>query len=275
MTTFYDSFYTIGSTHPTCQDYAWSWENMAALADGCSGANRSDISARLLVQAAWLTQEVFALDGSYDFFNAVVARYQTILAHTGLDYNDSFATLLMLTHVCEKEDIWSPIIMGDGVIVAKRRGDHVLEVYEYGSTSSAPFYLTYNMDSERRDEYITKYGATLFQKDYEITPMGQQERRVSEEAVCAPYVRMAFPKDEYDTVAMFSDGIQSFYATDPNDPAKRSHDIPSSTIVKEMMAFKCMNGVFVGRRANAALKNYRREGINHYDDFSMIAGYAP
>lgn len=263
----YDSFFTIGSTHHVCQDYAWTWAHMAALSDGCSSSMRSDVGARLLAQLSLKAKDLHP-EPTY-FVHNMVTLLKDAVATLWLKNDDAFATLLT---IWQDEDAFRVVAIGDGAVAARRRNG-VIEVWEFGSKQSAPPYLAYRLDNARWQEYEKVYGDSLYMQMYEVGrddvfPIAETPSPVKE------YEDWVFPTAEYDVVAVFSDGVKSFYTTDPNDPSKRSSELDSWKVIGDLMDFKTMGGVFVSRRCSATLKRWEKQGIRHYDDFSMAAAYA-
>ena len=76
-----------------------------------------------------------------------------------------------------------------------------------------------------------------------------------------------FPRDEYDVVAVMSDGVQSFRRKVGNV----FESVPAFEVVAEMMAFKGLAGQFVVRRMKAFLKQVAANGGHWDDDVSMAA----
>src|SRR4030095_9205489 len=82
-----------------------------------------------------------------------------------------------------------------------------------------------------------------------------------------------FKISDYKFVAMVSDGMHSFVRTDLTAISKRVEGIPATDVIRELLAFKSLNGAFVARRMKRFLKDCQAKGWQHTDDLSLAAIY--
>jgi hypothetical protein len=243
MNIYTGSFYTIGKTHSICQDYSFVQNNDVIVSDGCSSAMNSDVGSRVLTHSYIETKGSEA-----PWFNTMHRAY-SIVNLLGLPSECLCATLLTLE---KRFDNIHVNIWGDGCVVARHREDKTLEIFNLSFLSSAPYYLKYH--SYEKEGYLYQFGDKA--QINESYPFSFFERYPD------GYIRLAYPADIYDLVAIFSDGISSF-RTGSGEP------VPVSTIAEEMLNFKGYAGNFVQRRAQRAFKVFSEHGWHNHDDFSI------
>lgn len=247
-----DFYYCIGSTHHFCQDFAVSGDNYAIVSDGCSSAKSSEIGAMLVAKAA---EQYLNRENIIDLTITAADVYRKTL---GLQSDCLCATLLTITTT---ETGFLVHVSGDGVIVAQHK-ELGLIVHSLEYSSGAPFYAKYNIFTDDYDRYLTE-----FPGDFCVNINGDNTNFPIEYGT-KPYI-IEFPFEEYDLVGIMSDGIKSFYTKEKNNTTVVMKTLPPEPIIKEMFAFKGFNGEFVKRRCLKALRTFKSEGIEHYDDFSI------
>lgn len=266
-----DSFFTAGRTHAICQDYARAGRlpggrPVALVADGCSGSPDSDFGARLLVMAA-LSQ--FGDERPFSP-RRIATRAQSALsaipslAPTALD-----STLLALV---QNGDAIEARAVGDGVIAARRRDgaidSWVIKFKPGANGRAAAAYPTYLLDPERMGLYADGgfHTRTVERGRDGMTTFVQEEILATDEseADSSFTFTLRLCAAEYDFVAVFSDGIESF-----RDQSNRA--IPVHDVLREVMAVRASAGEFVARRCRRFLQQCRAGGLAHDDDFSMAA----
>lgn len=280
-----DTYFCQGSSHSVCQDYATNeFVNcpesemnrcFAVLSDGCSTAKDSDWGARLLTLAAaqqlrrWQTIEKAFEIGSY------VA--QTNCLSLGLNEDALFATLGAVVG-----ESWGAVasLIGDGFVIARRRKDKALEVREVEFSSGAPAYIAYNLKSDWMERYCKLFGeGTVTISHYVIYNNAAREISAAENKVTSwqeyeTLREMRFPKEEYDLVAITSDGLKTFTERVKNETTISTKSIhPALNIIPELMDFKGYAGQFVQRRCRWVFREFAEKGWQHYDDFSIGVVY--
>ncbi len=256
-----DSYYTIGKSHTTCQDYADHSDNIIVVSDGCSRVYdinnkqikaRTDIGARLLAITTLSKlnqQKTQTLD---DEFKQIIILADQHRKNLELPKSTLSATLLTATH---KNHHFHIIICGDGILCARSRKTQEWTYIKYEYNPLPPMYPTHWLnEAEINKCKITYYelpgpnfgGSTPSWKYWHLT-----------------YI----PTEDYDTILIFSDGIYSF--TQNNKP------IQIEEIIDKLLDFKRMKGCFITRNLTAILKQLEKEGIIHQDDLSAAGIHIP
>lgn len=264
---YFDQVFKIGSSHTVCEDYALTSQDFAALADGCSSGTASDVVARLQVHLAAgfnlakTTPEDPNFGKVYADYLAEVERLVELL---GLTWNQSFATLTVLT-LSEDRSHFHVLVVGDGSVVARRK-DGGLEGRDFDH-AGAPYYLTYQSRFKFADRY-----RLLFPADHTIKRWGKKEGVITSQVQTFPkpvdFHFFTFDRKEYDLVACFSDGIDTFFDEDTVSSLVTQTMVPAQSLIDEFLDFKTLNGVFVNRRWQGFQRKYPNR--KHSDDFSMI-----
>jgi hypothetical protein len=254
-----DHFYTIGAGHEVCQDYTASGPDFAVLSDGCSSAAHSDWGARMLVQLTSLhlaSRPFYPLNIRELLRDANEARFML-----GLPFRCLSATL---AYVAGYSTVFTATIVGDGYIAARRRDDHTIEKFikiEY--TSGAPHYPAYDINANDREAYHKEFGDGKLR----IIGDGAPIEHPLDPKLGSPYLSWNFDRNEYDLVAVFSDGLGQFAS-----PRGEHLDLAA---LCDFMHFKSLAGRFVQRRCRKVFEEFKKQGIVCRDDFSMIAVYDP
>lgn len=275
-----DTFFTIGKTHTICQDYAEHGSDHVIVSDGCSSAPESNIGAILLSRAAKLYLKNFAVkDVATQIFTQNVLANATAYARAMELHPDSLlATLLVAKKV--NNDI-KVVVAGDGVVAARRRGTTNWMVCEYTYPSGAPFYLRYTLNPADEDNYIKQFGITVRHTVNDVdVATGEVVKGFSalfenkSSGSLGPYF-LTFPLDEYDAVAVLSDGSQSFLRTETGVTSKQPASVPLHTVLSKLLHFKNYAGAFVQRRCKAAFKQFGLDNWHNSDDLSVGVIYHP
>lgn len=283
-----DSFFTIGSTHKVCQDYAVSMcfdvpppdgGSYTILSDGCSTAPDTDFGSRLLVRSA--QSAIYKHDNLRNFLYDTLKAAEIYSRTLSLPSDSLSATLLASYYVFGthtsgeinpfRNDKIVVVCVGDGAIVAKDY-DGGLSIFEYEFKRGAPYYLRYELDGNNKDRYFKEFGNELEMHLTTVNPAG--------EITQASKIKPTFDKethfwfhefslDRYETVAIMSDGIQSFVKQEKTGTSKQNLPVESIDIIKELMDFKNYSGEFVQRRCQRAFRKFRENNIQNCDDFSM------
>ena len=264
MNTDFD--FQIGHDHLICQDYALAggklcdaspFDAFAIVSDGCSASPHVDVGARMLGLAA---RECLSLVPELDYksFGEEVLRKASgiFMAYGWLNRQALDATLLALT---VKGDHARVLIYGDGVFFHKSEaGLYALRVE---LTSGAPDYLSYNLDSDRKRQYIDMSTKDNEKKVLEIKD--EQGTGKFEYDPFAPVIILRTVKPG-DILAVCSDGVGSFRRAD-------NTGIDWLDMADEFVGFKNTNGVFVKRRFAALKRKCLKEGMTHSDDISIAS----
>lgn len=251
-----DCYFTTGSSHSICQDYALTRDEYVIISDGCSSSPNTDFGSRLLVHSL---DQVFRYHDDIDnATDRAIAMADAYARGIGLPANCLDATLFYIKH---EDDFLYVGFYGDGAIVTKENNGLIkITTIEY--ESGAPFYLSYQLDRHRKNGYLAEFGNTRKVKNYTITKKGEL---LGPHELFRDGNSWAWPTRDVDVMAVMSDGIYSFIRTSTQEK------IPFTDVIKSLMSFKLMKGLFVERRTRRFLKNCRKNGINHYDDISVAA----
>lgn len=245
--------------HPDCQDYVRTGVadfHYAILSDGCSSAPDSDVGARLMVLAA----ENHLKSSSEISVDAIMETAKTYQSTLQVDQSCLSATLLAAWH---DQDMFHASIHGDGFVIARKTTGE-LHVLGTEFTSNAPLYPIYLADERLYQQYLNEFGDfehRALRSDMIITKDDVTVEQKSFSVDEHHGWRYSFSMDEYDLVAVASDGLTSFREND-------SH-VPLSTTVRSIFDFKGYAGQFVVRRCVRLFNSFHKIGRINTDDFSI------
>ena len=272
-----DSHFMIGRTHSICQDYAEAslqGEPTVIVSDGCSSAAHTDFGSRFLVRAAKRALDRYSKD--YDSYVNRVADCSIITADgyrraMGLPIECLCATLLT-AHL--SKDVIRTTIFGDGVVAARERDTGRITVDKYEYPSGAPYYLRYTLDQSHND-YVDQFGFEFRISSYYIHPDGKTDQKTewTTEKVEHAGAGSIYHVNDYDLVALFTDGVHSFVRPEITSTSKTEKQVNFLDVVRELLQFKNYNGIFAERRMKRAfdplLGAFGKHGWINTDDLSM------
>jgi len=284
-----DSFLKIGHSHEQCQDYILTGTDPCPyiiLADGCSGAEDSDIGARLLCHTAlkYLKKNQSRLDkldppekvGQDIIVDAAFAL--KIHFNTRIDCLD--ATLIIAYKFQGHYHIY---MYGDGVVFRVDTND-VISYTRIYYKPNAPGYLRYRIDGY--EKYQNTHVVKLTDSHFGLNSYDSME----------PWHHI-ISEDDIKTLLIASDGVESFFYNDQlqyktmfnilkqriiNEKMKplqhiiippEIKDLDWYDVVGEMIDFKNTSGVFLKRRVKKVMKNYLKKGFINDDDLSIGCFY--
>lgn len=280
-----DSAFQIGASHAVCQDYSLAGTLLPSvsskefdpqgrpyviLSDGCSSSPDTDIGARLLVKAA---EQTLLEPGNpatcevAEIHEEAARLALTWAAMLGLRPQAVDATLLTAHLVGEELFIGCS---GDGVICLQTRAG-ALDVYSISYASNYPLYPAYThqperllalKDAGRSDREVTHFRSASIEDC--LQPSGTSGGN-------SPTAVFTICPAEYKYVALFSDGIHSFFDTGQNGAGGRGEAIPLDEVLRSLISFKSTRGAFVGRRMKRFLKDCQNKGWQHADDLAFGA----
>lgn len=259
-----DAFFSIGSTHHICQDYAvYNREkSYVILSDGCSSAPDSDFGSRLIVKAA----EPHVFKEPKTLCSETLKNILNFSKILNIPETSLFATLLILR---ESNGIIESLCVGDGVIVGVEKTGNIV-VIEYNYKSNAPYYLAYEKNKEDIEFYVQECGDKVIKKTTIINQDSINSVIEERSILDTPYLIDKWDINAYSTVAIMSDGVQSFLETKQNKmTGTTTISVPLFDVIKELMAFKNTTGSFVLRRCIKALKTFKEKNWFHADDLSI------
>lgn len=256
-----DSFFCQGKSHKVCQDYARHEGGIAALSDGCSGSPDTDFGARLLVMEM--------LDDPTSFWDAYRFAVDAAGCISGLPDTCLDATQLWLYGANNRVQA---NVVGDGTLAARHKSGQVAATrvrFKPGRDGQvAAGYAAYLHDSTRMDAYVKAGCNTRIVECYADGAMFTSGENIILDEEDFNFQRQFFAPD-YDFVAIFSDGIESF---EREVSPKKWEPVPFTEVLVEVMAIKNPTGEFVQRRCQKFFKQFCVEKRwRNQDDFSMAA----
>jgi hypothetical protein len=260
-----DCYFATGSSHSVCQDYALARDSYVIVSDGCSSSPHTDFGSRFLAHSL---DQVFQLLRPGDHKIAVDRAATMAITHArslGLPPECIDATLL---YARVAEDFVYFGLCGDGAI-AVRHKDGTIDLITAAYESGAPYYPSYEMDQNRKEQYIAEFGL----KRTEVVTKFKADGELRYTAPITDTESFVWPVDNVELILVMSDGIHSFLKTVVDGGTKTQQKVLIQDVVKPLMAFKLMKGKFVERRAKRFLKECQKNNIQHYDDVS-VAGIA-
>ena len=269
-----DAFFCIGRTHTVCQDYALCGKTpqgfpYAVVSDGCSSSPDTDFGARILAKVTArrlcsgepLTDEFLIAEA------AGVAR-QCSLPDTALD------ATLMYAHSMVGRAV-QVVVYGDGAVISKdRAGNIAVRTIDYAH--GAPGYLTYHLDSRRKEVYLEESDSgvkSIFRHNLGLAPRSDlMEGPPTTERGLRPY-SIFFVPNEHEYVMLASDGLASFLRQVVTDTSSDQEAVDVLDLVRELTNFKGFKGQFIQRRCRKFFKFCAAEGWFNADDFSLAGIY--
>jgi len=280
-----DHHFSIGQEHVTsgkpCQDHALSVSDgsmaCAVISDGCSTGGETDMGARVLTFASVAAIRAYharRMDVTYipspnepGIVAEVGARQHLVLSTVrralGLARNDMLATCGYAFVTNEGGVVH---LAGDGVIATKLRdGTIIMSKFDWGKV---PFYPQYREEAGGVG-YVREHGdlgtAALTEEQWTYIPGCEKQFlhggdiawTVEEgmKGITRLLTRESI-SDELEAVSVFTDGVLRVDGVDWRD------------VVVGLMDFKTTKGLFVKRRLNGALKDFRKRGKGPMDDIA-------
>ena len=274
-----DSFFTIGSTHKVCEDYALSVNECSdgrlnpfiALSDGCSSAPNTDFGSRILVKAIENLYCIQGISPEDPLLTELIweKALNAITQISGLTIHSLDATLLFAYKSDKNINV---VIIGDGAVSAKAKDGNIFtKTIEY--KGNAPLYLSYlhTSDTERMKRREAEFDCTKIVSNIHHRK-GNIINRV--DAVSSNIIeRFSFPIEDFDYVSIFSDGCNSFVQQEIDGGTKVNQSMPEHVIIEFAMDFKNNGGEFVRRRCQRFLKDLATANAKSTDDFTMTTIY--
>jgi len=287
-----DSFLKIGHSHEQCQDYILTGTDPCPyiiLADGCSGAEDSDIGARLLCHTAlkYLKKNQSRLDR----LDAPEKVGQDIIVDSAFALKVHFNTKIdcldaTLIIAYKFKGYYHIYMYGDGVVFRVDTNDVIKYTRAYYKPN-APGYLRYRIDGY--EKYQNTNVVKLTDSHFGLNSYDSME----------PWHHI-ISEDDIKILLVASDGVESFLYNDqvifktlynellktikdsrlmsinlvtPDVITPKEKELNWENVVGEMIAFKNTNGIFLKRRVKKVLKNYLKKGFINDDDLSIGCFY--
>lgn len=254
-----DYFFTKGYSHTVCQDYALACSSPDAvypnpfivISDGCSSSPHSEIGAMLmcLYGPKYLRTK---MDFKASFLSELKCLFGTQLISHPYMFD---ATFIGACYRPETKDI-IVYTYGDGSIIIKKR-DGSFYIYTISYEPNYPFYLSYNLDLGRYDLWLSSNA------NHDCRLMIINDDIIQNDLVNVLQFQryMAIPVETVEFIAVASDGIESF--------TNGESCLKIESFVRDLFDYKTITPGFVQRRTKRFLSNLKKEGYDHYDDFSL------
>lgn len=275
MEFFADHYFHIGFAHlgggKPCQDYAISqmYKNaaLAAVSDGCSTGENTDIGSRIIALAAIAAMRDYRdLHHSLQTPLEINIRQEIVLAEAqkilNLSARDMLATCV---YAYISSDGGFIHIKGDGALAFKYKSGHVV-MSHFEWANNMPYYPAYKNGS--LDNFIQAQGNDLQairlveekwcrNCDGEVIAIDRNEYALAEgiEGITINIPEQAL-KEDLEFVAIFSDGINQIDRTDWREA------------IFDFMNFKSVKGEFAKRRMIRGIKSAEAKGRGPLDDIS-------
>lgn len=278
-----DSFFTIGSTHQICQDYAWAQNiypkiegppiTTAFVADGCSSSPHTDFGARLLIRAA-LKQLQFSLPLLSEIkINPLAVIRETDLQAQIMNLPQQSLDATLLAAFNNEYGSIHVFLCGDGVVIAQRP-DNNFDYYIIEYNNNTPAYLSYTLDQDRYKAYFAQQNGaegkmTRYSPFFPVPIVYNLWTKH-----CCPnnfFTTLTFTQKDTKLVMLVTDGILSFQRK--TEDGTHEH-IEVKEVIEQLLDIKSFTGNFMARRCQKFLKTFCKEnGWFHTDDLAVAAIY--
>ena len=136
--------------------------------------------------------------------------------------------------------------------------------------SGAPYYPSYMLDPSRDERYTIEAEGVKYINNWHFRVDGsfaEEEKRVSDETIEIFSVGL----DEYNFIALLSDGALSFSELIITPTSKTTKAIGPEQVIPNLLNFKQPKGEFVHRSSEFWLRQAYKKNISHHDDVSIAA----
>lgn len=283
---FSDSHFVIGGFHvkhkTPCQDHALCcMENTSRLivvSDGCSTGGLTDIGSRIITCATIMAFRLYADIGDMDplskrlphvMLNQIRVMAQSNKNMMGLVNKDLYATCVYALMTPTGGFVH---VLGDGCVILKFSDGSII-AYTYEWQNNTPCYPIYEGEDLKKFIAVHKQfeegDKSLTINKIMISPEGAVVSESSFLPIMEVFGGHVIPvtsemiESGLECIAICSDGVESF--------VEKDRKIPSEEIIKQVVAFKNLNGDFVKRRLTRLLADYAKVEIRPYDDFAVAA----
>lgn len=275
-----DAFFSIGKTHMVCEDFAKAGLQQhglpyAIVCDGCSSSRDTDTGARLLAHSAafnmnWIAGDECSFSDREDLI--IQGAKQATLT---LDLNprclDATLVAAYASRNEEGEEGVRVVMRGDGVVVVRNRDGGGWGFWTVDHERNAPLYLSYGLDEERLEGYMSEFGDKCM-----ATPYSSANGWVPAGPI--PYQGHPpdwfFEAEYFDLVMVLSDGVHTFQERVEGHTSRTLENIPVEEVIEQLLRIRSTTGEFLKRRCHKFLTRYCQiNDWQHADDFSAAAIY--
>ena len=133
-----------------------------------------------------------------------------------------------------------------------------------------PVYGPDDLDPARAAAFLAEAGNDRQREEIVLTPEGEvHSLPLTIEPACAPAYRQTGCRENTRWVAVLSDGVHSFVQTHAIEDRLVTTSILLHAVLRELLAFKNLNGAFVQRRMQRFLPYCEAHGWQHRDDIAV------
>jgi hypothetical protein len=291
MTIHTDSYYSIGSSHKFCEDFAINSKvdsnHLVVVSDGCSGSLLKDgIRESINVDIGARLLSLFAVSQFKNVFNSTFTHkeiYELLAlalppSMVGLSHRlsipySAFDATLLLGFCDEYSGCNGVYVFGDGCVVFD--GDKYTKIHTIEFETNAPFYLSYLMDINRTTRYHDEFGSGKKKIKTVLIPKDNNKETKTIENIVPYSAPVCFHLNEYsgeegdvkyDKVTLMTDGINTFIDT----VNRVNKDVVE--MAQAVTGYKSLNGEFIKKCWNLVKRKCKKENLEYTDDLGM-AGF--
>jgi len=236
------------------KDYVLAEEHPSRviICDGCSSVLKTDVGARILAHMA--SNHIRYAKNYVVYPDRIINKAIVVSDSLGIQKEALSSTLAII-----QPDRKIFTLYGDGVFFYKKKdGTIVIRVYDY--CNGYPYYLVYKTFPIGMDEVFSTDSKSLNIKEITIS---DNNTFVEEATRSGGEIRETFNPKELDFVGFASDGISTFFREG------NTERIDLVEFVVKMLDFKNTNGEFLKRRLGRMMRDYSKENVYNFDDFTV------
>jgi hypothetical protein len=281
-----DSYLEIGTSHNICEDYVYHGiiDNKIPyiiVCDGCSSSPGADFGARIMAHSCRVALGEVYVNGGMEILDDVRLR-ASIEKKITYNVSGSLKLFNLTSKVCDATLLYAFIldeqlfytVIGDGNVIIRRTDDSIYwENYSY--ESGAPFYLSYQLDYVREENYLKEYGNKIFKID---TLEGKpNDVKFFNSETMPPSTKSqnnSFEINLIKSITLSSDGINTYdfsykrRCQKPEPTFKELVEINPNNMIQRITAYKNFTGEFVKRRMKRIKQECEKVQAEHFDDIS-------
>lgn len=202
------------------------------------------------------------------FLQEAIRKAQSVSRLLELDDRALDATLLT---AIAQGDLWQMAIVGDGVLARQDREGN-MHIVSVSFPGGYPCYLNYSLDADRQRGYNALPDTHRKCESFVMKADGSMEMpETVEETEYSPCFLWQGACADTRWIAIMSDGVHSVAQAADSETSRASTTIDCREVLRDLLAFKNTNGVFVQRRLQRFARQWEAEGRNHRDDLSLAA----
>lgn len=265
-----DAGMIIGESHLVCQDYARTVEvprpggaTWAFVSDGCSGSPDTDVGARLLVLTAVDAILQGQNPGEAEPCRMIAQRAAAAAKQLGLHEHSTDATLLGV-RLDTSSGGFHFVLAGDGVVGIRQRD--VLRLLEVTYPSGSPYYLSYELNEQRRETFRRNPPGLL--REHVRNGDGWT---VKSESPISGFHTCFWPAAPGDIAFVATDGTGSVRVRANGETTRTTVSVAFTRVIEKLVAFKGTQGQFVSRRMRGFQKEAKTQDWFNHDDIGLAA----